>query len=221
MPSFPRPNRSCPRCASQIRSSMSSIRVCGSRLVLCDREGGFTSKKVCLFFDIRQAVIFLLQDQLMTRVPTCQQCRTLRHGCYGLAGKACGQCQRDKKPCQDVVVEGESSTGLLNCPLVDAMVVDPRPVSPRRARQTVAPVNPPIQPKRVATKGKAASHSTTRPRPRKVTRVASPTPDIVEGLVPTPSVAGPSRVGPPVLFEGPVVSSEDRVRRDVAMLSGE
>src|SRR5882724_3728440 len=107
MPSFPRPNRSCPRCASWIRLSMSSIRVCGSRLALCDGEGGFSSKQVCLFFDFRQALIFLLQDQLMTWVPTCQQCRTLRHGCYGLAGKACGQCHCDKKLCQDVVVEGE------------------------------------------------------------------------------------------------------------------
>src|SRR5882724_3692859 len=107
MLSFPHPNRSCPRCASRIRSSMSSIRVCGSRLALCDGEGGFSSKQVCLFFDFRQAVIFLLQDQLMTWVPTCQRCRTLQHRCYGLAGKACGLCQRDKKPCQDVVVEGE------------------------------------------------------------------------------------------------------------------
>src|SRR5882724_5139579 len=43
----------------------------------------------------------------MTPVPTCKRCRTLQHGCYGLAGKACGQCQRNKKLCQDVVVKGE------------------------------------------------------------------------------------------------------------------
>src|SRR5882724_3180617 len=186
------------------------------------RRGGRIFVKVRVFLPgIVRSLISRVQDKLMMRAPICQCCRTLRHEYYGLAVKACGQCQRDKKPCQDLVVEGESSTGLLNCPLVDAMVVDPRPVAPCRARQTVAPVDPPIQPQHVATKGKAASHPTTRPQPRKVTRVASPTPDIVKGLVPTPSVAGPSRVGPPVLFEGPVISSEDGVRRDVAMPSGE
>src|SRR5882724_3907396 len=186
------------------------------------RQGRRIFVKVRVFLlGIVPSLISRVQDKLMTQAPICQCCRTLRHECYGLAVKACGQCQHDKKPCQDLVVEGESSTGLLNCPLVDTMVVDSRPVAPRRARQTVAPVDPPIQPQRVANKGKAVSRPTTRPRPRKVTRVASPTPDIVEVLVPMPSVAGPSRVGPPVLFEGLVVSSEDGVRRDVAMPSGE
>jgi len=44
----------------------------------------------------------------MMRVPTCQLCWDLRHECYGIADWVCGQCQCDKKTCQDVVVEGES-----------------------------------------------------------------------------------------------------------------
>ena len=75
----------------------------------------------------------------------------------------------------------------------------------------MAPVDPPIQAKRVATKGKAATHPATRPQPRKVTRVASSTPDNTEGLVPALPVAGPSQEGPPALFEGPVVSSGEGV----------
>src|SRR5882724_1634330 len=111
------------------------------------RWGGRIFVKVRVFLPgIVPSLISCVQDKLMTRAPICQRCRTLRHECYGLAVKAYGQCQRDKKPCQDLVVEGELSTGLLNCPLVDAMVVDSRPVAPRRARQTVAPVDPPIQP---------------------------------------------------------------------------
>ena len=43
----------------------------------------------------------------MMRVLTCQRCRDLRHECYGIADWVCGQCQHDKKTCQDVVVKGE------------------------------------------------------------------------------------------------------------------
>src|SRR5882672_5609903 len=40
----------------------------------------------------------------MTRDSTCQHCSTLRHNCFGLAGKVCSWCQQDKKVCQEVVV---------------------------------------------------------------------------------------------------------------------
>jgi len=65
---------------------------------------------------VKQSLIFCVQDQLMTWDLTCQHCRTLRHESYGLAAKACGQCQCDKKPCQDVVVEGKSTNSLLGRP---------------------------------------------------------------------------------------------------------
>src|SRR5882724_7583298 len=59
-------------------------------------------------FRIGCLLIFFSQDQLMTRAPTCQRCQSLRHECYGLPDRVCGRCQRDKKTCQDVVVEGKS-----------------------------------------------------------------------------------------------------------------
>jgi len=42
----------------------------------------------------------------------------LHNECYGIADRVCGQCQHDKKMCQDIVVEGESfclSLVLLSC----------------------------------------------------------------------------------------------------------
>src|SRR5882724_6222741 len=80
------------------------------------QRGGRIFVKVRVFLPgIVPSLISRVQDKLMTWAPICQRCRTLRHECYGLAAKACGQCQCDKKPCQDLVVEGELSTGLLNC----------------------------------------------------------------------------------------------------------
>ena len=55
-----------------------------------------------------QLLITQTQGQLMTWVPTCQHCWDLHHKCYGLADRVRGWCQRDKKTCWDVVVEGES-----------------------------------------------------------------------------------------------------------------
>ena len=128
----------------------------------------------------------------MTWITTCQHCQTLRHNFYGLAAKACGQCQRDKKTCQDVVVQGELPHVLLGCPCTDVMIVDPGPVAPCGACQTVAPVNHLTQSKQVATKGKAASCPMMCPQARKVTRVTSPMPGVIEVLALTPPVAGPS-----------------------------
>jgi len=101
------------------------------------------------------------------------------------------------------------------------MVVEPGPVASRWARQMVASVNPLTQPKRVSTKGKAASHPTMHPQPCKVTQIASPTLEVIEILGLTPPVAGPSQEGPPALFEGSVVSGEEGVGRDMAATSGE
>jgi len=48
-----------------------------------------------------------VQDQLKAWVPMCQHCQTLQHECYRLPDQVCSQCQRDKKTCQDAVVEGK------------------------------------------------------------------------------------------------------------------
>ena len=149
----------------------------------------------------------------MTQITTCQHCQTLQHDCYGLAAKACGQCQHDKKTCQDIVVEGELPHVLLGRPCTDVIVVYPGLVAPCQAHQTVAPVNHPTQSKQVATKGKAASRPMTCPQACKVTRVTSPMPEVIEVLALTPPVAGLSQMGPPALFEGPIVLGEEGVAR--------
>jgi len=70
-------------------------------------------------------------------------------------------------------------------------------------------------------KGKAVPHPTTRPRARKVTRVASPTPEVAIVEAPPPPVAGPSQVGRAPLFEGAVGSSDERVGKGAPASSGE
>ena len=147
----------------------------------------------------------------MMQILTCQHCQALRHHCYGLAAKACGQCQHDKKTCQDVVVKGEFPHVFLGHPFTDLTVIEPGPVAPCRARQMVAPVDPPTQSKWVATKGKAASRPMMCPRPCKVTQIASPTLEVVEVLGLTPPVAGLSQEGPHALFEGSIISGEEGV----------
>jgi len=118
--------------------------------------------------------------------PTCQHCRDLCHKCYGIADRVCGQCQCNKKTCQGVMVRVSHSASL-SCYYADTTTVDSGPVAPCWIQQTVAPVRPPTQSKRVATKGKAASHPVMQPWARKVTQIASPTPEIV---APTTPVAG-------------------------------
>src|SRR5882724_6662427 len=116
-------------------------------------------------FCIGCLLILSVQDQLMTHVPTCQQCQALRHECYGLPDWVCGRCQRDKKTCQDVVVVGKSPSHFLGYLWADTVVVDSFPAARRWVRLNVAPVKPPTQLKRVASKGKATSRPTTRPCP--------------------------------------------------------
>ena len=157
----------------------------------------------------------------MTRVPMCQQCQALRHECYGLPDRVCGRCQRDKKTCQDVVVVGKSPSHFLGYLWADTVVVDSLPAAHHWVRLNVAPVKPPTQPKRAASKGKATSRPTTRPRPRKVTRVASPTPEVADVEVLPPPIAGPSRVGRSPLFVDSVGSGDDHIEKGAPTSSGE
>src|SRR5882724_4679447 len=101
------------------------------------------------------------------------------------------------------------------------VIVDSVPAARRRVRLNVAPVKPLTQPKRAASKGKATSRSTTRPRARKVTRVASPTPEVAKVEVPPPPIAGPSRAARPPLFVDSVGSGDDHIERGAPASSGE
>ena len=49
---------------------------------------------------------------LVWRPTKCVRCSRLGHECSGLAELACGRCQRDKKECADVGVEGKSGPRL-------------------------------------------------------------------------------------------------------------
>ena len=71
-----------------------------------------------------------------------------------------GQCQCNKKTCQDLVVEGELSL-VLDCSRTGMIVVDPGPVAPHQDCQMVTPVKLLTQSKQATTKGKAVSHPTT------------------------------------------------------------
>src|SRR5882724_9642110 len=73
----------------------------------------------------------------------------------------------------------------------------------------------------VVVEGKATSHSTTRPCARKVTRVASPTPEVAEVEVPPPPIAGPSRAAHLPLFVDSVGSGDDHIERGAPASSGE
>src|SRR5882724_9850225 len=99
------------------------------------------------------------------------------------------------------------------------LAVEPGPIAPRCVRQTVAPVVAPTPPKQTA-KGKAVLRPTMCPQARKVTWIASPTPEVAETVDPTPPVAGPSREGCPALFEGPVTSGAEGVQGTAGATSG-
>jgi len=86
---------------------------------------------------------------------------------------------------------------------VDMKVVDPVPAGCRCVRLTMAPAKPLTQLKRVASKGKAVTRPTTQPRTCKVTRIASPMPEVIEVGVPPPPIAGPSQVSRAPLLEEP------------------
>src|SRR5882724_2322706 len=100
------------------------------------------------------------------------------------------------------------SAPLLFCYHADAMTVDSGPVAPHWGRQPVAPVRPPTQSKQVATKGKATSRPVMQPRARKVTRITSPTSEVV---APTTPVVGPSRPEKVTLFADPVMSGNEGI----------
>jgi len=65
---------------------------CGWGLGLCDgledfRQGEPVSSCSWVITDLP------CPGSVMAWIPTCQCCQALRHDCYGLAAKACGQCQ--------------------------------------------------------------------------------------------------------------------------------
>ena len=84
------------------------------------------------------------------------------------------------------------------------MVVDLVPAARHHFCLTVAPVKPPTQSKKVASKGKAIHRPTTQPHVHKVTRITSPTPEVARVEVPSPPIAGPSWAIHVPLFEEPV-----------------
>jgi len=100
------------------------------------------------------------------------------------------------------------------------VVVESVPAA-RQVRLNVAPVKPPTQPKRAASKGKVVSHPMTRLCAYKVTRLASPTPEVTEGEVLPSPIAGPSRAGRPPLFVDSVRSGDDHIGKGAPMSSGE
>jgi len=101
------------------------------------------------------------------------------------------------------------------------VVVESVPAACCQVRLNVAPVKPPTQPKRAASKGNAVSHPTTRPRVHKVTRLTSPTPEVAEGEVLPSPIAGPSRAGHPPLFVDSFGSGDDHTGKGAPTSSGE
>src|SRR5882724_13499008 len=97
------------------------------------------------------------------------------------------------------------------------VVVYSVPSARRRVRLNVAPVKPPTQLKRAASKGKVVSRPTTRPHMHKVTQLASPTPEVAEVEVLPSPIAGPSQVGHPPLFVDSVRSGDDHTRKGAPM----
>src|SRR5882724_365019 len=99
------------------------------------------------------------------------------------------------------------------------VVVDPVPVA-RRGVRTVAPVKRPTQSRKVAPKGKAVPRPTTRPRARKFTRIATPTPEVTDVAAPLPPIAGPSRASHAPLFEEAAGLGDEQVGRGAPTSSG-
>ena len=148
-----------------------------------------------------------VQGQWVAHDLMCQHCHTLGHKCYGLANKFCGQCQQDKKTCQDVVVEGELFSVTPVCLDTDILVVDS------------VPVIPPL--KKVATKGKTVPHHMTQPRACKVMQVISPSPVVAGVPSPNPPIAGTSMVTQLPLFKEPVQLGGEEVGPVAPASSGE
>ena len=95
------------------------------------------------------------------------------------------------------------------------------PAARRQVRLTVAPVNPPPPPKRAASKGKVVPRPMMWPHAHKVTRLASPTPEVAGVKVPPLPIAGPSGTGNAPLFTESVGLGDAPVRKEVPASSGE
>src|SRR5882724_4554066 len=91
-------------------------------------------------------------------------------------------------------------------------VIDSVPAACRGVR-TVAPVKPPTQSRKVASKGKAVSHPTTRPHAHKVTRIVTPMPEVTDVAAPLPPVTGPSRASCAPIFEVADGSGDKQVEK--------
>jgi len=85
---------------------------------------------------------------------------------------------------------------------------------------TVAPVKPLTQSKKVVSKGKVVPHPTTQPHAHKVTRIASPMPEVADVEVPYLPITGPSQAGCAPLFEELVRSGDDHVGMEAPVPSG-
>src|SRR5882724_3421083 len=98
-------------------------------------------------------------------------------------------------------------------------VVDSVPAAHHGVR-TVAPVKPPTQSRKVASKGKAVSRPMTRLHVRKVTRIATPMLEVTDVATPLPPVAGPSRASRAPLFEVADGSGDKQVEKGAPTSSG-
>ena len=117
--------------------------------------------------------------------------------------------------CQDIIVEGKLPIACGWEWEAKPLVVDPVPATQCRiVPMVVPPVPVTMLANKVTMKKKAPVCQTTRPRPRKVTRVQSPSPVVVEA--PRPSVAP----WPP-LFEESIPSGSGEVGADVPVSLGE
>ena len=141
----------------------------------------------------------------------CQHCQTLQHECYSLTDTVCGQCQWDKKTCQDVIVKGEPFSLDINFPSTETVVVDPVPAAHCWVHLTVAPTKSATQPKKVTAKGKAVSQMVTQPQASKIMQVTSPSPGVAEVTGPTPPVTWPSWTTCPPLFKEPAMSGAEDI----------
>ena len=101
------------------------------------------------------------------------------------------------------------------------MVVDSVPAARHWVRLNVAPVEPPTQLKRTASKGKVVSHPMMRLCMCKVTQFMSSTPEVTEVEVLPPPIAGPNQAGHSPLFVDSVRSGDDHIGKEAPASSGE
>src|SRR5882724_6787053 len=99
------------------------------------------------------------------------------------------------------------------------VVVDSVPAAHRGVR-TVAPFKPPTQSRKVAPKGKVVSCPMTQPHACKVTRIATPMPEVTDVAAPLPPIAGPSCVSHAPIFEVADGSGNKQVGKGAPASSG-